>query len=380
MASSLRQLLEEGLVSLALLPDNNDYILSEEGKKKREELLKKGLVSVDEEFHKLSSDEKKKYLSLDSLEQLIGYTVPLIAHDYGAKTPIMWNALYEIKGIPVRNIMVVGEKSKAREILEALKKDPKYLGGGAGVGFKEAAIPYLDSTVPQDLQAVNIIVNDKGKLVGRNTDAEGFVRSLEESLSKVEKIVKGRNFVVYGGGGVAKEVTKLLAEKGANHIRIVNRTYSKAVGLANFLNEHYRQIAVGVGEDMSRGVVLNSEIKVDALINLSDKGSDGPLVGVAMYEGANDKNETLSRVILRELKHLRPEVVIADIVLPKSGKSISLRLAEQAGIENLLDGKPMVIYQAVPAYKMIEQAHLYAHNNQNLNENEILEIFQKAVA
>ncbi len=339
MASSLKELLEEGIVSIAVLPEKNSF-------------------------------------NMGDLDKLKGYTVPLIGSDYAAKTPVMWNSIYEQRGLPVRNIMVVGDPANTKTILDALRQDPKYLGGGAGTGFKLEVVSYLDRVSPEDLGEVNIIVKEGGELVGYNTDAGGFVRSLEESLSKVNKGVAGSNFVVYGADGTARAITKLLAEREANHIRIVNRTYSKAVDLANHLNDKYGQVAVGIGEDMSRGVVLNSEIRVDALINASKKGSDGKLVDVAMYEGAHDKNETNSRAILEKLKFLRPDVIIADIVLPKSGMSVSLRLARSEGIENLLDGKPMVIYQAVPAYKLIEKAHPEIHGRE-IDEKEILRIFKE---
>lgn len=340
LMKSLKELLESGIVKPAKLPEMNDF-------------------------------------DPGDLDRLSGYTVPLVAHDYGAKTPIMWNTLYREKGMNLRNIMVVANPGSAREIFEALKQDPKYLGGGAGVGFKEESIKYLDRVYPEDLKAVNIIVKEDGDLVGYNTDAEGFVRSLEETMGKVGKDVRGSNFVVYGAGGVAKEVTKLLAERKANHIRIVNRTFSKAVALAHDLNEKYGQVAIGLGEDMSRGSLLNSDLPVDALINTTDKGSDGALENIAMYSGNHEFNETISRTILRELVLLRPNVVVADIVLPKSGKSVSLRLAEAAGISNLLDGRPMVVYQAVPAYKMIEMRHPDAHGI-NVEESEVLDIFKKA--
>ena len=62
---TLKELLENNTVSLARLPKANDY-----------------LINGDR-------------LDLNKLEDLKGYTVPLIQHDYGAKTPVMWNSLYQ---------------------------------------------------------------------------------------------------------------------------------------------------------------------------------------------------------------------------------------------------------------------------------------------
>ncbi|MBI2672544.1 hypothetical protein HYX16_06440 [Candidatus Woesearchaeota archaeon] len=345
---TLKNLLERGIVNVARIPRDNDFLI-----------------------------ENNK-LKLEKLDELKGYTVPLIAHDYGASTPLMWNYLYLQLNLPIRNIMVIGDPENSKEILEDLRNDPRYLGGGAGVGFKEKVIPFLDSIIPGNLKAVNIIVKENSKLVGYNTDTLGFVKSLEESLEKVGKTIQGSNFIVYGAGGVAKEVTKMLAERKARRIRIVNRTFSRAVALAHYINETYDQIAEGIGEELSRGAVLNSEVKVDALLNLSDKGSDGNLLSIAMYDGDHPFNEKNSRDILRQLKNLRPNVLIADITSPKVQPSVSLRLAKAEGIENLLDGKPMVINQAGPAYVFVQNARPDMHSKK-VTEEEALKVFKEAM-
>jgi len=62
------------------------------------DLIKKGYA----QFAKLP---EKNNFSTKEIESLDAYTVPLISHDYGAKTPIMWNTLYEKLGLNIRNIM-----------------------------------------------------------------------------------------------------------------------------------------------------------------------------------------------------------------------------------------------------------------------------------
>ncbi len=374
--NTIKELFEKGIISLALLPEKNDFLLNEKGKELRKKLVQEEKIDI---FHKLSSSERREFLALDKLDDLIGYTIPLTIHDYSAKTPLMWNTLYEQENILIRNIMVIADQNNLQEIVRTFRYDEKYLGGGMAVGFKEKIIPFLDEVKPNDLKAVNIIVKEKEKLVGYNTDSLGFVKSLEDSMTKIGKKIEKGNFVIYGAGGVAKEVTKLLAEKKAGRIRIVNRSFSKAVALAHFLNENYGQIAEGIGEELSRGSVLNSEIKVDALINLSDKGSDGSLLKIAMYSAADEHNEAKSRDLLRYLRQIRPDVVIADIVLPRIRPSVSLRLAKAEGLENLLDGNPMVINQAAPAYIYVQRAHPDKHKK-ILNEDQVLEIMKKAAS
>ncbi len=334
----------------------------------------KGLL--ENEIVKIAKLPAKNYSNINLLDELEGYTVPLISHDYAAKTPVMWNTLYERLGLRVRNIMVVADPKNVKIILDALRADPQYLGGGAGVGFKEVIRPYLDEVRPVDLKSVNIIVKEDGRLIGYNTDAEGFVRSLEEKLHEIGKSLEGANLVIFGAGGVAKEVIRLLVERKARRIAIVNRTVSKATEIAY----EFRDATYAVPETMIRGTVLNSRDIPIAIINLTDKGSDGRLEQYSAFAEVTDNfgdNITISRDILRYLAKLNPDIVIADIVLTKNERSITLRLADAEGLKHLIDGKPMVVYQAVPAYDYMQKAHPQVHKRQ-IQLEDILRTFKEA--
>lgn len=332
---------------------------------------------LDNEIVSIAKLPPKNYFDVGNLSSLDGYTVPLTKDDYTAKTPLMWNTLYERLNLNIRNIMVVADPRNAKLIFDTLRQDPKYLGGGAGVGFKEVVIPYLDEVIPNDLKSVNIIVNNNRRLIGYNTDAEGFVRSLEEKFVDINKRLEDSNIVVFGAGGVAKEVIKLLVKKKVRRIVIANRTFSKAVEIAS----KFEGIAYGIPETMIRGAVLNSYEKPDAIINLTDKGSDGKLEEYSAFAHITNNpgdNLTISRSTLRELVLYTPDVIVADIVLTKNEKSITLRLAEAAGIKNLLDGKPMVVYQAGPAFKLIADAYPNSHKEIYSTEK-IINLFREII-
>ncbi len=383
---TLQTLLEKGVLRLALLPENNDSILTAEGKELRNKLIAQNTV---EEWHAFSPEKRIVYYDFGVLQKLQGYTVPLIGHDYSAKTPLMWNAAYAFGNLPLNNIMVVGDPAQTKEILEDFVSDSKYLGGGAGVGFKETVarqIPQIGGTLfPIDLTASNIVVKENGKLVGYNTDAEGFVKSLEEALLVGGKSLEKSQIIIFGAGGVAKEVARYLAKSKVSYVAIVNRTINKAVALAHELNLAYgcsSFSAVGVGEDLIRGLALNSIKKPDTIVNLTDKGSDGSLADTSAFAPAGAENETLSRYLLEQLVKLTPNIVVADIVLPKR-RSITLRQVDAAWSKanepaHTLDGKPMVIYQAVPAYKLIEKAYPELHQTP-VSPEKLLEIFKYAV-
>ena len=139
---SLRELLEQGIVRLALNPAENDHILSPDGKAYRADLLKSGALDL---WHKLPNGDRARFYNFDVLESLDGYTVPLLDDDYPAKTPSMWNRVYQSIGMNCLNITVVASPHDDYAILSALSKDPKYMGGGAGVGHKEKTIEVIKS-------------------------------------------------------------------------------------------------------------------------------------------------------------------------------------------------------------------------------------------
>lgn len=368
---NLRELIEQGYAFPALLPERNDFLLNDSGRELRVKAISEHGVKAD-----------LSHLDLSRLDQLRGYTVPLIGHDYTAKTPLMWNSLYEHLGLDVRNIMIVANPRDMAVITQAFRDDPKYLGGGLGVGFKET-ISYLDRLNPEDIKAANLVVNENGRLVGHNTDAEGFLRSLEDKFFEIGKKLEGSNIVLLGAGGVARQLAYLLASRGVSNLAILNRTIGKALDIAHGVGERYNISAAAGGEDIIRGYVLNSFTRPDAIINTTNKGSDGEFVEYAAFAPANPKlsdgigfNNTISRTIVSELKRLNPGVVIADINLPKGGKPITLRIAENAGLENLIDGVPMVVNQAAPAYKLVQDAHPDIYTAK-VSEEEALDFFRK---
>lgn len=343
---NLKQVLEQGYAQLAMLPAKNDFLLTN-GK-----------------------------LDLQKLDSIDGYYVFMIAHDYDAKTPIMLNTLYERFGFNIRSITIVINPEDLEIVTQALKKDKKCFVGARGVGLKEKT-EILDKIIPKDLKSSNIVVKENGEWVGYNTDSEGFFMALRKKFLEIGKDIRGSNLIIFGAGGVAKEVARQATREGVNRIVILNRTYPKAKEIADELNQKYKKIAIAGGEDMIEEQILTKIIKPDAIINLTDKGSDGKLENYSAFAAVDENNEKKSIEILKKLKIINPEVVIADIVLPKSRKSKTLELCEKVGLKNLLDGIPMVVNQAVPAYMMAQKNYPNLHPKK-LTEEEVLKIFKEA--
>lgn len=337
MARGLLYLIETGLARVAELPQGNFL----------------------DEFR--NSDNFKKFL--DGLE---GYTLPLINKDYSAKTAIMWNSAYLELGLKYRNIMLVADPKDIKEIFEVFREDPKYLGGGAGVGFKDSSLSHLDVIDDSgiELGSINIIAKKEGKLFGYNTDAYGYVRGLERKFEKLGKHLVGTNVIVAGAGGVSKPIIIELSKKGPAKIDIVNRTKQKAVEIASEVNSKF-------GKDFVRGYDDEKELDTlfdfpyDLFINVSDKGGDNPkLTQYSAFASTSLDNKADENGLLHgssqaffnitRLKENSPNIIVSDINLPKQ-EPMTLRVARQYGVpyNHLQGGIPMVVFQGVPAFEHV---------------------------
>jgi shikimate dehydrogenase len=109
--------------------------------------------------------------------------------------------------------------------------------GAAGVNLtiplKERAVTLLDWVSPEAnrIGAVNTIKIEGQRTQGYNTDAPGFLASLQSCGVNPS----GQRCVVLGAGGSARAVAVALAGAGAR-LTLVNRTVERAMELARILN------------------------------------------------------------------------------------------------------------------------------------------------
>ena len=223
--------------------------------------------------------------------------------------------------IKVNNLDAIYEKKKLNEnqladlILEIKKKNIH--GINVTVPFKKVVIPYLDKlTFESDsTQSVNTIHLQDNKLVGHNTDIEGFERSIQDL--KLDLINK--KALVLGAGGVVPSIIFALNKMKVSEVIISNRTKSKAESLKDL----FKNIKiVEWGEIPEFDIIINATsvgLKNEDKMNL-----DISKVG---------KNKFFYDVIYKP----------SETNFLKTGKKLGNRT------EN---GKMMFIYQAQGAFKM----------------------------
>ncbi|WP_094604684.1 Shikimate dehydrogenase (NADP(+)) [Sporomusa silvacetica DSM 10669] len=105
-----------------------------------------------------------------------------------------------------------------------------FIGVNVTIPHKVAIMDYLDEidTSAKLVGAVNTIVVKEERLIGYNTDADGYIRSLEQAGITVA----GKSAVIFGAGGAARAVVAGLVGANIASVTIGARDQSKADGIA----------------------------------------------------------------------------------------------------------------------------------------------------
>ena len=93
------------------------------------------------------------------------------------------------------------------------------------VPFKKSVIPFLDELTPvaNEAQSVNTIYKQKNKVIGHNTDIDGFMLALKY----ISYDVKNKKIFILGAGGIAPSIILALKKMKVGKIILSNRTKKK---------------------------------------------------------------------------------------------------------------------------------------------------------
>ncbi|MDO8425710.1 MAG: hypothetical protein Q7T01_04350 [bacterium] len=294
-----------------------------------------------------------------------GYTIPLIAHDYPAKTAVLWNAAYRAVGLSCVNAMCVANPGALPSIIEVLRKDPRYLGGGAGVGFKEAVMAQADviGMSAALMGAANVLWMDgDGALCVDNTDADGFLRGLAPLVQErwpVSGLGK-RSVLVLGAGGAGGPIALAFARAGAN-VAIVNRSEEKARRLAARISEarvaHRWPVLGVVVRGYGEHAIAPLARGADIVVNTTDKGKGSLAAYSALAPAvlpATDENVSQNLVQGEQaVASMSRSAIVADIAA-FGGQTPMLQHAATRGLATQ-DALPMVVEQAIDAFLLVHR-------------------------
>ena len=194
------------------------------------------------------------------------------------------------------------------------------LGANVTMPHKQTVMEYLDeiSGEAEEVGAINTIQRYGSKLIGHNTDVDGF-REFLEGDAGVE--LGGRRVLVLGAGGAARAVVKALADAGAASVTVAARRREQGLEAAKLA-------AAGEWIDLANSEAAVAQ--VDIVVNATPVGSEGgnPLPGA----------------------HFRSDQVVVDLLY--SPPTTPLQRAARAAGAQAWGGLGMLVHQAAASFRI----------------------------
>jgi len=242
-------------------------------------------------------------------------------------SPAMHNAAFQELNL---DFVYVAFRVRKNELREAIvgAKSLGIRGLNVTMPHKSAIMKYLDEIDPtaRSIGAVNTILNDKGRLLGYDTDGVGALKALKENGISLN----GKKLLLLGAGGAGKAIA-FHAAQDVEELKILNRTTQKAKDLAEVLRKNFGKKIDG--NSLSAKTIRKELEDADILVNATS-------VGMHPKEDQS----------LIDPSWLRPNIYVMDIVynpvetkLAKDAKSVGAKVV--SGVE-------MLVYQGAASFEI----------------------------
>jgi len=241
-----------------------------------------------------------------------------VAHSRSPLIHAHWLAELGLEGSYER---VAVEPEGFASFMQGLQEEG-FRGGNITIPHKEAALRLVDEAdeTARAIGAVNTVWFEGARLYGSNTDAYGFLASLDESAPGWER--RTGLALVLGAGGAARAVLYALAQRGIPEILLVNRTPERAEALARTT-----RCARPHPWDGMAGVLPAA----DLLVNTTPLGMPG------------------RDAVPLDLRALKPGALVTDLVYVPLETGL-LANARARG-HPTVDGLGMLLHQAAPGFE-----------------------------
>jgi shikimate dehydrogenase len=253
-----------------------------------------------------------------------------IAH---SRSPIIhghWLKTLQIEGHYERFDVVPGELAAFISTLQSQ--------GLAGINctlpHKEAVLSLADHILPaaQAIGAANTLWFEQDRLYADNTDATGFLASLDQDCPGWDRQLESA--MILGAGGAARAILHALLQRGVSTIFLVNRSLERATALAdhwqNNVGLNRTQMIMPMAWDMT--LVESILPRIGLLVNTSSLGMKG--------QAALDFDSAI---------HALPDhAVVSDIVYVPLETAL-ITAAKARGL-TVSPGLGMLLHQAAPGF------------------------------
>ncbi|MEZ4600203.1 MAG: shikimate dehydrogenase [Syntrophotaleaceae bacterium] len=265
-------------------------------------------------------------MTLSGTTRILGIFGDPVAHTL---SPLMQNAALRQTGI---DAVYVPFHVKAEELGDAVRalRVLNIWGVNVTVPHKEAVCEWLDEVDAEArlIGAVNTIANRNGRLVGFNTDATGFLRSLRQDLNFDPC---SKKILLLGAGGACRAALVALGQEGARHIHVANRTPERAEALVQEFAAVFQKTRLdysGLDSDALRVAAKD----LDLVVNSSAVGLKGEAFTALPWQSFG------------------PEVAVYDMVYALQGTPL-VRAALEKGLR-AVGGQGMLVCQGEEAFSI----------------------------
>jgi len=254
--------------------------------------------------------------------RLIGYPVE------HSKSPFMHNAAFQYMGLDFVYHLFSVKPSDLEEAITSLRA-PNVVGANVTIPYKEEVMKYLDEITPEAkfIGAVTTIHNREGKLIGYNTDGQGFITSL---LTDGKVKLEGQKVFLIGAGGAGKAVAVKLAERGVERLVITDKMVERAKTLVGKLRKNI------------------PDCPVDTIFP-DDKEFAKTLLGSTLLVNATPVGMNEGDPCVVDPEYLHKDLFIYDVIYNRETPLIAA--AKKRGLK-ALGGIGMLIHQGAASFEI----------------------------
>jgi shikimate dehydrogenase len=284
--------------------------------------------------------------SLPSAQKLAVIGDP-IAHSL---SPALQNFLIRHFALPFAYEALHIRQDDLPKMIQRLRHS-EFCGINVTLPHKQTVLSFLDEieVTAAGIGAVNTIAVEDGRLIGYNTDARGFLRSLETA----GVTIAGKNALVLGAGGAARAVIFALLQAQIGKIVVCNRSAARAETLVAVFANHTAPNQLQYVPWLARADWIKKNA-VNLLINTTR-------VGMHPLDGESPLPDNV----------FTGQMAVIDLVY-NPVQTRFLRAANSAGAKTL-NGLGMLIYQGVAALELWSKRQFDIREIYPKIENELME-------
>ncbi len=250
-------------------------------------------------------------------------------------SPRMQQAAFDALGIAARYAMWETQPEALPARIASLRAS-EMLGANVTLPYKTDALALVDEIEPLAARvgAINTIVNQNGRLIGYNTDVQGFLHALAGGPNQSFDGL-GQRAVILGTGGAARAAAVGLIESGVAELTILGRTAAHLSALC----QHLHSIApLSASTTQIHSVLLGSNREAQALAHANLLINATP-VGLAGKEQS----------VLVDVAALPADALVMDMIFNPAETPL-LCAAREHGCR-ALNGLTMLLYQGALAFE-----------------------------